>query len=114
MIQFYDNTAMIIRKKANVVANKISSPKEIMNRGDGSFGDPIDLPGGSFDTLSIATVDVNNDGMVDILVGNSGDVNQFLPYNTCPPHGGAQLHSKNWCITCPSFMGHDIATSACK
>ncbi len=51
-----------------------------VNNGDGSYSEAIDLPGGAWDTFSIAAADVNGDGHVDIIVGNfgSGQNNQLL------------------------------------
>ena len=49
-----------------------------MNRGGGVFDEAIALPGGSEDTYSISLGDVDNDGLLDILVGNCGSENQIL------------------------------------
>jgi hypothetical protein len=51
--------------------------------GDGgtttSFQTPINLPGGEMSTWAIVAADVNNDGLVDLIIGNSdGQVNQLL------------------------------------
>ena len=59
--------------------------KLLINRGGNiSFDHPIDLPGG--DTVStrsiVAAVHVNNDGMVDILIGNTGKVSNQLLMNS--------------------------------
>jgi hypothetical protein len=85
----------------------------LINAGNGSFvEDIIDLPGGALRTYSIAVADIDNDGLLDIVVGNrGGGGNQLLPYSVCP-NGGARLHSKSWCFQCPSFMGKE--TSICR
>ena len=49
-----------------------------------AFENEINLPGSKLDTRSIAAADINNDGMLDILVGNYNDndaashSNQFI------------------------------------
>ena len=44
-----------------------------------SFLAPIDLPGGSMQTTVIVAADMNNDGLVDLLIGNAGSVNSPEP-----------------------------------
>jgi hypothetical protein len=49
--------------------------------GDGTttpFQTPINLPGGDGFTLAIVAADVNNDGFIDLIIGNGGQVNQLL------------------------------------
>jgi hypothetical protein len=42
------------------------------------FDDAVDLPGGALDTRSVAIADMNNDGLLDIIIGNDGDKNQLI------------------------------------
>jgi hypothetical protein len=44
--------------------------------------------------------------MLDIIIGNSGNKNQLVPYSLCP-NNGVRLHSKSGCFGCPSFMGKE-------
>ena len=48
--------------------------------GDGTtpFQTPINLPGGKMSTYTIVAADVNNDGLVDLIIGNSYQANQLL------------------------------------
>ena len=48
----------------------------------------IVLPGGDLATYSIAFADINNNGRIDVVMGNDGEENQVL-FN----HGGESLFS---------------------
>jgi hypothetical protein len=57
----------------------------ILNTGDANgdgtttpFQTPINLPGGEMSTLAIVASDVNNDGFVDLIIGNAVEANQLL------------------------------------
>ena len=51
----------------------------ILNDGAREFVDEaLDLPGGLSSTHSVAVADVNNDGYVDVIVGNYGQINQLI------------------------------------
>ena len=51
----------------------------LLNNGDGTFGNAIDLPGGNYKqcTTSIAAADLDGDGLIDIVVGR-----QFFDFIT--------------------------------
>jgi hypothetical protein len=87
-----------------VFGNDLGQNELLLNDRDGTFSTAVDLPGGTSATRSMAIGDINNDSLLDIVVGNSNEKNQFVPYLSCP-NGGARLHSKSWCYRCPSFMG---------
>ena len=58
--------------------------------GDGTsttstFQTPINLPGGEMDTRGIFAADVNNDGLLDLIIGNYQQANQLL-LNTGEDH----------------------------
>jgi hypothetical protein len=49
--------------------------------GDGTttpFQTPINLPGGEMETRAIVAADVNNDGFIDLIIGNYNKANQLL------------------------------------
>jgi hypothetical protein len=50
---------------------------------------------------------MNNDGILNIFIGNSNHKNQVLSYSSCSDGGSVCLHSKSWCFRCPSFMGKE-------
>ncbi|KOO34597.1 mastigoneme-like protein [Chrysochromulina tobinii] len=50
----------------------------LLNVGNGTFPTSIDLPGGIGDTNSIAAADVDGDGDLDLLLGNSGTPSRVL------------------------------------
>ena len=78
----------------------------LKNAGDGKFdGNSLkDLPGGVLKTISVPVADMNNNGMLDLIIGNWGQLNQLLSYSSCK-NGGARLHSKIGCFGYPSLMG---------
>ncbi len=54
----------------------------LLNQGNGTFYDPLLLPGNATSvTTTLAVADVDKDGWVDIIVGNDGSTNQIL-FNT--------------------------------
>merc|ERR1712038_1516000 len=61
-----------------LVGNRDQNNQLLLNDGDGSYAEAIDLPGGAMATFSIAAADVNGDGMVDLLIGNNNQNNQLL------------------------------------
>jgi len=68
-----DLDIIIYRNNSGGQANQV-----LINDGNNTFT-ASDLPGGVFETQSIATADVNDDGFDDIIVGNSGTVTQGFP-----------------------------------
>ena len=56
------------------------------------------------ETHSVAFADFNNDGWLDIVLGNHDEPKQLLTFSQCP-NGGATLHGSSWCFPCPHFMG---------
>ena len=50
----------------------------LLNAGDGSFPTSIELPGGSAQTKSVVAADVDGDGDLDVLLGNSGSPSRVL------------------------------------
>jgi hypothetical protein len=64
-----------------IVGNDGKSNQLLTNIGDGTFEDASDLPAGNgtmMKTYAVAVADVNGDGMVDIIVGNNGHMNELL------------------------------------
>ncbi len=56
-----------------ILGNTYSSNQLLINNGDGTYFEAIDLPGTAMvSTSSIVAADVNGDDMVDIIVGNVG------------------------------------------
>ncbi len=56
-----------------VLGNRYKSNQVLLNKNTTpavSFHEPISLPGGNMDSISIVTADMNGDGIVDIIVGN--------------------------------------------
>ena len=79
-----------------------------MNRGGGSFDDPIILPGGALRTTSIiATADVNSCRMVDILLGNWLGSNQLLMNRGKGSFGGPIYLPGGILVTC-SIVKADV------
>jgi hypothetical protein len=50
----------------------------LINAGDGNFNNAVDLPGGALYTSSVAIGNINNDGMLDIIIVNFYGINQLL------------------------------------
>jgi hypothetical protein len=66
-----------------VIGNGENSPNQLLlnNGGNGNpfeGVDAIDLPGDQLSTRSIALADVNADGLIDLIIGNSGQADQLL------------------------------------
>ena len=63
-----------------VVGNSDQDSQILINSGDGTFSDmnAVKLPGGTMNTRSLALGDVNDNGRIDIVVGNFGQTNQVL------------------------------------
>ena len=63
-----------------IIGNENSKNQVFRNRGDGTFEEPLNLPGGDdLRTTSIFSVDWDGDGKVDyIAVGNYGGRNQLI------------------------------------
>ena len=81
-------TRKLQASKFNIVVgntNKFGAINQLLvNNGAGGYdeADVEDLPGGTLDTRSIATADVDNDGFDDIIIGNGfGEANQLLINN---------------------------------
>ena len=77
----------------------------MQNEGNGNFAIE-NLPGGITHTRALAVSDLDNDGNLDIIVGNHDQPNNYIYRSICSD-GGAQLHSQSWCFSCPPFMGRD-------
>jgi hypothetical protein len=94
-----------------LIGNNFGDPNQLLlNQGDGTFKEAADMiPSDRLWTNSIAFADVNNDGRLDIVIGNEGDGErtQILFFSDCS-NGGAPLHGSSWCFPCPSFMGRSI------
>jgi hypothetical protein len=56
----------------------IQNNQLLINAGDGNFNNAVDLPGGALYTSSVAIGNINNDGMLDIIIGNFYGINQLL------------------------------------
>ncbi len=67
----------------------------------------VDVPGFSFEISAMAVGDLNGDGYLDLVLANNGEGVIYIPYEACPD-GGARLHGKSWCFSCPSFMGRVV------
>jgi hypothetical protein len=91
-----------------IIGNWGQKNQLLINAGDGTFDKNAvhDLSNDLSNTYSVVVADINNDGMLDIIIGNSGQKNQLVPYSFCP-NNGVRLHSKSACFGCPSFMGKE-------
>ena len=69
----------------------------LINNGDNTFT-ALDLPGGDLVTTSITTADVDDDGDIDIIVGNSVQANQLL------------INNGNGAFTVSDLPGGDLST----
>ncbi|KOO31505.1 mastigoneme-like protein [Chrysochromulina tobinii] len=78
-----------------------SASRVLLNAGDGTFPTSIDLPGGSASTFSIVAADVDGDGDLDVLLGNSGGPSLLLPFMRCSEPGTARSRYGNGCVRCP-------------
>jgi hypothetical protein len=68
-----------------IIGNVYQANQLLLNTGnatgDGTttpFQTPINLPGGEMYTYDIVAADVNNDGFIDLIIGNSNQANQLL------------------------------------
>ncbi len=92
-----------------IIGNDDDVNQLLLNDGSGHFvAEGVkDVPGELISTYSIALGDINRDGLVDIINGNSrkrGGSNTIIPSSYCS-NGGAKIHAKSWCFSCPTFMG---------
>ena len=83
--------------------------KLLYNDGSGAFSVDTTFPdGGAVNTYAVAFGDVDDDGDLDVFIGDgigsNGEANELLLYQQCPTTG-AKLHSGSACFACPSFMG---------
>lgn len=70
-----------------------------MHNGDSTFADAQELPGGDEATLSIALGDVDNDGDLDIVVGNYGSPTQLLVNNDDGEFAEVQLPAISYTLS---------------
>jgi hypothetical protein len=69
-----------------IIGNAYQSNQLLLNTGDATgdgtttpFQTPINLPGGNMMlTIAIVAADVNNDGFIDLIIGNYYEANQLL------------------------------------
>ena len=68
-----------------IIGNAFEEANQLLlNTGDATgngttlFQTPINLPGSEMSTWDIVVTDVNNDGFIDLIIGNYGQVNQLL------------------------------------
>ena len=71
-----------------ILGNFNTNNQLLINDGLGTFNVSV-LPGGTFNTRSIATADVDNDGDLDIIIGNGDGENGFGQSNQLLLNNGA-------------------------
>ena len=89
-----------------VVGNDPGSSQAVINKGNRVFVTDtiVEDISGKFHTSDVKIADLDNDGRLDIVIGDHESNNWIVPYSSCP-NGGARLHHHSWCFRCPSFMG---------
>ena len=89
-----------------VVGNDPGSTQAVINKGNRVFVTDtiVEDISGKFHISDVKIADLDNDGRLDIVIGDHVSNNWIVPFSSCP-NGGARLHHHSWCFRCPSFMG---------